>query len=166
MAWTFLHEREGSVASTVAPETQDSRSSRWVVNEMSTHHHDLAAWKAAIALATGVYEATAHLPSEETFGLAQELRRCAVNVPTAIADGAARNRPLEFIAALRAARASLAELETHLVIAQRRHAIAESAILLTGTAQLHQTLGALIRVLSERRSPVPYVPLSSAAAHR
>ena len=121
---------------------------------MATNHRNLTAWQAAISLAAGVYETTASLPSDEPFGLAHQLRRTAVSIPTRIADGAARHRSQEFIDALRGARTALAELETQLVIAERRHAIAKWGALLLEVGQLGEILAALIRTVSERRSPI------------
>jgi four helix bundle protein len=49
---------------------------------------ELKIWKKAIDLATNVYKATAHFPSEEKFGLTSQIRRSAVSVPSNIAEGA------------------------------------------------------------------------------
>ncbi|HKQ13594.1 MAG TPA: four helix bundle protein [Steroidobacteraceae bacterium] len=84
---------------------------------MTTRHEDLAAWRSAIALAAKVYAATRHLPSDEPLGLVQELRRSALLVPSAVAEGAARVRRAEFVHCLEAARGALSQLQTRLVMA-------------------------------------------------
>src|SRR5262245_2654509 len=80
-------------------------------------HHKLLAWTEAMALVRIVYETTRSFPPEETYGLAAQLRRAAVSVPSNLAEGAARNGKKEFLNLLGIARGSLSELETQLLIA-------------------------------------------------
>lgn len=115
-------------------------------------HRELAVWKAAITLASKVYGATADLPSDEPFGLGQQLRRAAVAVPTSIAEGSARANRKEFIQALRVARGSLAELETHLIIAGRQQLVSDCESLLQDVGHVARLLTGLMRTLSERRA--------------
>ena len=65
-----------------------------------------------------VYKATTAFPRDEVYGLATQLRRAAVAVPTNIADGQARFSPNEFFYFLGRARGALVEVETQLLIAQ------------------------------------------------
>ena len=48
---------------------------------------DLIAWQRAMTLAELVYELTEHFPPRERFGLAQQIRKSAVSIPTNIAEG-------------------------------------------------------------------------------
>jgi four helix bundle protein len=80
-------------------------------------HHKLEAWKVAMALVRTVYEATGGFPREETYGLAIQLRRAAVSIPSNVAEGAGRDGHREFLRFLSIARGSLSELETQLLIA-------------------------------------------------
>jgi len=80
-------------------------------------HHKLEAWKEARALVRTVYEATRGFPPEETYGLALQLRRSAVSIPSNVAEGAGRDGDREFLRFLSIARGSLSELETQLLIA-------------------------------------------------
>lgn len=80
-------------------------------------HYKLETWKESITLVKAVYEATQNFPKEETYGLASQLRRSAVSVPSNIAEGAARAGSKEFAQFLNVARGSLSELETQLIIA-------------------------------------------------
>ncbi len=64
-----------------------------------------------------VYELTQNFPMEEKFGLAQQMRRAAVSIPSNIAEGAARSSAKEYAYFLNVARGSLAELDTQLQIA-------------------------------------------------
>jgi len=51
----------------------------------------LETWQKAIAFAELVYEVTRGFPSEERFGLTNQMRRAAVSISSNIAEGAARN---------------------------------------------------------------------------
>jgi four helix bundle protein len=66
------------------------------VNKIKTHK-DLDVWKESMTLAKEVYSLTKRFPKEETFGLASQMRRAAVSIPSNIAEGAARNSDREFI---------------------------------------------------------------------
>jgi four helix bundle protein len=84
-----------------------------------TTHRDLVAWQEAMALVESVYRDTASFPREEIYGLTSQIRRCAVSVPSNIAEGAARNSSREWVQFLGIACGSLAELETQLELAIR-----------------------------------------------
>ena len=80
-------------------------------------HYKLEAWKLSMELVRNVYMLTQAFPKEETFGLAAQMRRAAVSIPSNIAEGAARAGKREFAQFLNIARGSLSELETQLLIA-------------------------------------------------
>jgi len=82
-------------------------------------HKKLKAWQLAMEIVTDVYKLTESFPPEEKFGLASQMRRCAVSMPSNIAEGAARNTDKEFINFLHMAQGSLAELDTQLEISLR-----------------------------------------------
>jgi len=65
-----------------------------------------------------VYQLTGTFPAEEKFGLASQMRRAAVSVPSNIAEGQARHGRREFLQFLSHASGSLAELETQLLLAE------------------------------------------------
>ena len=85
----------------------------------ANRYQDLRAWQRAINLVEMVYQVTSTLPGEETFGLKSQLRRCAVSVPSNIAEGQGRATRGEFQQFLGHARGSLYELETQVVIGTR-----------------------------------------------
>lgn len=66
-----------------------------------------------------IYLITRDFPDQEKFGLVSQMRRCAVSIPSNIAEGSARNGAKEFINFLHIAQASLSELDTQLEIALR-----------------------------------------------
>jgi four helix bundle protein len=82
-------------------------------------YRDLEVWQRAMELADLVYDFTAKFPTEERFGLAQQMRKAAVSVPSNIAEGN-RHRTPGYIAKLTIALGEHAELETQAIIAQRR----------------------------------------------
>lgn len=82
-------------------------------------HRDLAAWREAMALVELIYRDTGRFPATERFGLAAQMRRCAVSIPPNISEGSAQNSTGEFVQFLGIACGSVAELETQLELAAR-----------------------------------------------
>jgi four helix bundle protein len=80
-------------------------------------HKDLVAWQKAVDLVVDVYSITKSFPKDEIYGLVSQIRRAAVSIPANIAEGAARQTKKEFQQYLHIAMGSLAELETHFIIA-------------------------------------------------
>lgn len=83
-------------------------------------YRDLHIWQEGIQLVDTIYKLTSEFPREESYGLTSQMRRAAVSVPANIAEGYARNHTGELRQFLYVALGSLAELETHSVIAQRQ----------------------------------------------
>ena len=82
---------------------------------MKSHRiEDLKVWKKSMALVKEVYLVSAELPNEEKFGLLPQIRRCAVSIPSNIAEGAGRNNKNEFYQFLGIAFGSTYELQTQL----------------------------------------------------
>ena len=86
---------------------------------MIASYRDLMVWQKAMELAVAVYAATAKLPRDERFGLASQLQRAAVSVPSNIAEGHARQSQREFAHFLSVALGSLAEVSTQVELAGR-----------------------------------------------
>ena len=82
--------------------------------KMGKPHERLEAWKFSMELAKAVYEMTANFPAEERYGLAQQMRRAAVSIPSNLAEGAGRNGAKEYLHFIGISRGSLAELETQM----------------------------------------------------
>ncbi|MGC2457126.1 MAG: four helix bundle protein [Gallionellaceae bacterium] len=84
---------------------------------MGKPHEQLEAWKFAMQLVKAVYQLTAEFPTEERYGLAQQMRRAAVSIPSNLAEGAGRNGANEYLHFIGISRGSLAELETQMQLA-------------------------------------------------
>ncbi len=82
------------------------------------NYRELIVWQDAIKIAKKVYELTGKFPKQETYALADQIRRAAVSVPSNIAEGQARKSPGDFKRFLHIALGSLAEVDTQLVLAQ------------------------------------------------
>ncbi|MFH1338889.1 MAG: four helix bundle protein [Candidatus Omnitrophota bacterium] len=79
---------------------------------------DLIVWQKAYRLVLEIYKVTKEFPKEEMYGLAQQMRRAAVSIPSNIAEGYARQHKLEYKQFLSMAYSSLAELETQVMLAR------------------------------------------------
>lgn len=84
------------------------------MNEQIRSYTELEVWKQAKDLVKEIYLATSLFPKEEMFGLVNQMRRCAVSIPSNIAEGCGRNHTKDSIQFFFIARGSLYELETHL----------------------------------------------------
>lgn len=64
-----------------------------------------------------IYSATKDFPKEERFGITSQIQRCAVSIPSNIAEGCGRNSSKELFQFLSIAQGSSYELETQLILA-------------------------------------------------
>lgn len=81
-----------------------------------------------MTLVKEVYLVTAELPNEEKFGLLSQIRRCAVSIPSNIAEGAGRNNKNEFYQFLGIAFGSTYELQTKLQLLIDLNFISENKV--------------------------------------
>jgi four helix bundle protein len=86
---------------------------------MEKPHKKLEAWKQSMDLVTEIYKTTKEFPTQEIYGITNQVRRAAVSVPSNIAEGAARQTKKEFRNFLHVAQGSLSELDTRIEIASR-----------------------------------------------
>ena len=112
----------------------------------------LKIWNKGFEIAVKSFKFVQSFPKEEKFGLASQLTRCAVSVPSNIAEGHTREHLKEYLHHLSMAQASLAEVETQLEIGVRLDYISRdqfSKVLseISGLGkQLYALRNALIRV--------------------
>jgi four helix bundle protein len=114
-------------------------------------YRDLEVWQKAMDLVVECYRITNKFPRSELYGLTSQLRRAAVSVPSNIAEGRERQHTKEFVQHLAIAYGSLAELETHLQIAQRLNYLDSRQVrqVLEKTSEVGRMLNGLRRSLGK-----------------
>lgn len=80
-------------------------------------YRDLIVWQKSMTLVTDIYLATKSFPCDELYTLTSQLRRCAISVPSNIAEGYGRNSTWDYKRYLQIAKGSLFELQTQIEIA-------------------------------------------------
>lgn len=88
-------------------------------NQLINTYKDLIVWQKSIDLVLEVYVLTEQFPNSEIYGLVSQMRRCAVSIPSNIAEGRRRATRKDYRQFLVIAFASGAELETQIVITKR-----------------------------------------------
>jgi four helix bundle protein len=116
-------------------------------------HKDLNVWKNSMDLAEKIYLITNDFPNEELYGLVSQIRRCAVSIPSNIAEGFARNSTKELIQFLHIASGSISELETHLILSQRLGYLKDTSIL-EDLERIRAGLLNLIKALKKKQAGI------------
>lgn len=81
-------------------------------------YKELIVWQKAIALVKEIYIITGKFPQNEVYGLASQMRRAAISIPSNIAEGYSRRGRKEYLQFLRISYGSSTELETEIIIAK------------------------------------------------
>lgn len=115
-------------------------------------YRDLEVWQKAMDLAVDCYKLTEKFPTDEKYGLCSQLQRAAASIPANIAEGHSRHHTKEFLQFVSVAKGSLAELETHLILANRLAYIEGNGleVMLEKTSTLGRMLNGLQRSLRRR----------------
>ncbi|NMA40457.1 MAG: four helix bundle protein [Lentisphaerae bacterium] len=123
------------------------------MNMQVKSYKDLIVWQKAMDLAVMIYLVTKSFPKDEQYGLASQLRRAAVSLPSNIAEGHARTSTAEFKNFLSIARGSLAEVETQLLIAVRLNYLEQGqwADLMYIQTEINKMTNALMNKLAPHR---------------
>ena len=108
-----------------------------------------------------VYVATRSFPVDERFGLISQMRRCAVSIPSNIAEGYGRGHRKEYLRRLGIARASIMELETQVMIAVRQQFLQRDAAkpMWSMIQEAARLLNGLIRALEKPTTPASSSPV-------
>lgn len=108
----------------------------------------------AIAFAKRVLGAANTLPKAEAFGLASQMRRAAVSVPSNIAEGFGRGSRIDYLRFLKIARGSLFELDSQLLLAREMGYLNARGYqsLVADWNELSKVLAGLIRSVGRVRS--------------
>jgi len=80
-------------------------------------YRDLLVWQKSMSLVPQIYQMTKTFPKEESYGLVSQIRRCAVSIPSNIAEGYGRRSTDDYLRFLQIAISSLYELQTQIEIA-------------------------------------------------
>ena len=70
-------------------------------------YRDLQVWQKSMTLVTEIYKISKGFPKDEVYGLTSQMRRCAVSIPSNMAEGYGRNSTNEYLHFLRIATGSL-----------------------------------------------------------
>lgn len=81
-------------------------------------YKELIIWQKSIDLVKLIYSISSEFSQKEQYILTSQINRCAISIPSNIAEGWSRNSTKEFINFLYISRGSLAELETQTIIAK------------------------------------------------
>lgn len=83
-------------------------------------YKDLKVWQKGIEIVDKIYAVTAGFPKDELYGLVTQMRKAAVSIPSNIAEGFVGHHTKEYKQFLHISLGSCAELDTQLIIADRR----------------------------------------------
>ena len=119
---------------------------------MGRSYRDLIVWQKSMDLVDEIYDATEEFPKREVFGLSAQMRRCAVSVPSNIAEGQSRLNAGPFRLFLGHSRGSLAELVTQIEIAARRRFLSakDRDALIVRTDEIGRLLNGLLDSIKGR----------------
>jgi len=117
-------------------------------------YKELDVWKKARAFVKEIYIITRDFPNEEKYGLMSQMRRCAVSIPSNIAEGYGRQFKKETVQFLHISRGSLYELETQIYIAYDLSFISEEKLnkLLADLEECRRLLSGLINYFEKNLS--------------
>lgn len=106
----------------------------------------LEVWKKAMVLADRVYVLTRQFPSDERFGLTNQMRRAAVSISSNIAEGCSRSSKADFSRFVELAAGSAFELTT-----QARIALGQGFLVEAEHEVLYRSALEVVRMLSGLR---------------
>lgn len=120
------------------------------MNKINTFR-DLLVWQKSMKLVTDIYQHTYAFPQSEIYGLTSQIRRCAISIPSNIAEGYGRNSTGDYKRFLRISVGSLFELQTQIEIAYNLKYISNEAFqeILTNTNELDRMLSSLISKIKD-----------------
>ncbi len=113
-------------------------------------YRELDVWKNSMTLVEDIYKMSFGFPKEEMYGLTSQIRRCAVSIPSNIAEGFMRRSTKEFMQFIYIALGSLGELDTQLEIAVRLQYLERAAAIVQNIEIIRKQLYALNRSLKAK----------------
>ena len=115
-------------------------------------YRDLQIWQKSMTLVTEIYKISKGLPKDEAYRLTSQMRRCAISIPSNMAEGYGRNSTNEYIHFLRIATGSLCELQTQMEISVNLCYLNKDEFdkLYELSREIERMLSSLIRKLSSK----------------
>ena len=119
---------------------------------MLKNYKELKVWQKSYELCLAIYKITAKFPKEELYGLISQVRRCAVSIPSNIAEGYGRKTTLDYIRMLYISYGSVCELETQVLLAGDLGFIEKGELVkvIKDLAEIERMLKALIKSLEKK----------------
>ena len=88
----------------------------------------LEVWQRALDFSDQIYRITREFPTDERFGLVNQLRRAAVSIAANIAEGTGRQSDRDFVRFIEIAYGSLLEVVSRLKISERQKFIEKESM--------------------------------------
>lgn len=85
----------------------------------------LTVWQKAVEFADNIYEITNKFPSDERFGLTNQLRRASVSISSNIAEGSSRGSNRDYTRFIEIAYGSVMEIVSQLHVSRKRQFLSE-----------------------------------------
>ena len=79
-------------------------------------YRDLIIWQKSMTLVTEIHKVSKTFPKDETYTLIAQMRRCAISIPSNIAEGYGRKSTNDYIRFLNITMGSIYELQTQIEI--------------------------------------------------
>ncbi|EKD63850.1 MAG: S23 ribosomal protein [uncultured bacterium] len=106
---------------------------------------DLLIWQKSISLVEKIYSITGGLPKNETHILSSQIKRSAISIPANIAEGFKRMSLGQYKYFLSISNASAAELETHIIIAEKLYKDIDFSDVKNSLSEIQKMLTSFIR---------------------
>jgi four helix bundle protein len=123
-----------------------------MVNGKISDFKEMRVWQMSMKLAESIYRLSNDFPKSEMYGLTSQLRRCAVSIPSNIAEGFSRKSTNEFIQFLYISLGSCSECETQLIIAKRVGYLESEREIVISLISIRKMIYALIASLDKRKT--------------
>ena len=105
-----------------------------------------------MSFVTEIYNISKAFPKDESYGLTSQIRRCAISIPSNIAEGYGRNSTNEYLHFLRIATGSLYELQTQMEISMNLNYLNKEKFdkLYELSREIERMISSLIRKISAK----------------
>jgi four helix bundle protein len=117
-------------------------------------YRDLLVWQKSMDLVIATYKVTQRFPKSEMYGLANQMQRAAVSIPSNIAEGHGLKQTRAYLRHLAIAFGSLCELETQIEISDRLgYLLPEEKVVISQAKEIGRMLCGLRQSLQSKLDP-------------